>query len=124
MKDTKKKVLVVHFEDNDFRGSLLALGNYLLETVGYEAVYKLYKSKRLNSILTYMFKHHLSLYQHRFDMIDDNNSIDEIIKDMQLYMNRTYFTITDTELKVSYEDEYDNGETLVVDFYNNQTLTI
>jgi len=113
-------ILVVRFGDNDFHTSLRALGEYLLQTVGIIVVKEMHGHNELNEVLTVLFKHHLSLYQHRFDMYVDYSSKTALLEKVSNYQLNDYFNITNTALKETYEDEYDNGETLVVDFDNDE----
>ena len=118
------KILVIKFHDNDFHKSLRSLGEYLLDTVGLNVVQHILKEDNENEIFTEMFKHHLALYQHRFDMYIDYNSKANFLKKVNAYLTNDYFILKNIELKITYKDDYSDGETLVVDFYNNKVLVV
>lgn len=120
------RILVVRFSDNDFGNSLVALGRHLLDEVGEDVVKDIYERnhEELNEILTRLFRSILVLHQTRLDMFCRWYTKEKLFVEIDEYLNRDYYKITNTEFVNTYEHEYDNSETLVVDFINSQTLMV
>ncbi len=74
--------------------------------------------------MTRLFRASLVLYSNRFDMYCEWQTKEELFSKMDEYLNRDYYVLNDTEFILTYEHEYDNSETLVVDFINNQALIV
>jgi len=123
--ETIPKIFVFKFGDNDFHKTLKNLGEYLLSTVGYEVLEHIYRNNEME-VLETMFRAQLVLSQHRLDMYIDWGSKEKLMDSNKFYNESDYFSIekSDLEFKYSYEDECDNSESLVVDFYNNKVLVV
>jgi len=120
------RILVIRFGDNDFGNSLVALGLHLLDEIGEEVVKDIYERshEEFNEILTRLFRSVLVLHQTRLDMYCSWKTKEDLFAEIDKYLNRDDYTINNTEFVNTYEHEYNNSKTLVVDFINNQTLTV
>lgn len=115
-----KNKLIIRFGDNDFGTALTALGAYLLREVPLEALEKLETEGSINTVLTEMFRSHCILEQMRWDMYSGWGSIEEYLEDIDMYKKGSYYKIVNAELHDSYSTDWDNGETLTVDYETEQ----
>jgi len=122
----EKRILVVRFGDNDFGNSLYYLGRHLLDEVGEDVCRNLYERdhEEFNEILTRLFRSVLVLEQPRLAMYCRENGKNDLFTIMDKYLTNKHFILKDTEFLSTYEHEYDNSSTLVVDFINNKALTV
>lgn len=122
----KNRFLVVRFGDNDFGKSLKVLGRYMLKEVGKEVLEKMYTTDQhqFKEILTIMFRSHLSLYQHRFDMFCKYSSNKKLLSAMEAYMEVDYYTICNVEFVESIDGEEADMATLVIDFKKEKVFMV
>jgi len=113
------KFLVIGFHDNDFCTSMHKLGEYLIEAVGYEEIQKIMSSENPAKTFTKMFELHVFLYQGINRGKASTESIERII-------GNGYFQLCNEKVSLQQHapTDWDNSETLVVNFNTDDVFTI
>jgi len=118
------KFLVIKFHDNDFSSALIAMGEYLLSNHQLDDIQKLVESKEKDTIFTTMFQSFVSVYN-GLNSYKIHNS-DNITECMQRYRTDSYLYIKSERITLEKyaPTEWDNSETLIVDYHRNITYLL
>ena len=113
------KVLVIEFHDNDFGTSLIKLGEYLIYAVGLKGIQRILDSEDPAKVLTRMFELHVLLYQ-------GINRGEQGTKGTEQVIARGYFQLRNEKISLQQHapTEWDNSETLVVNFDTGDVFMI
>ena len=129
MKKNDEKILVIEFHDNDFGTALKIMGRHLLEIVGYEGTKRMVEADNKTQLFSRLLSicaalaNGFSWHIKHESIVNLKTLIDDVNNN---YLNSDYFEIKSDKIYFNdnFCNEWDNGETLIVDFYNNNVYLV